>query len=963
MTRSVLMWLALTLVGGCAANQQAPTTAVEAAPAESAVVRTLDLQAPPNDGRRYRYLQLANGLQAVVVHDADTETAAATLGVSVGQFSDPETRQGLAHFLEHMLFLGTEKYPEIDDYRDFVQAHGGGTNASTSQEHTNYYFTIDQEFLEGGLDRFAQFFISPRIDPTYVDRERHAVESEYRLKIKEDARRIREVRRATSNPEHPFHKFSVGNLTTLEDRADEDLYAQLRALHDEHYRADRMVVGVIGRQSLDALEAMVAEKFAAVPGGGGEAPLATVPLFTPEQLGAQVNIVPLTEQRTMVLEWPVPPDREHWQARPIGFLTRLLGQEGPGSLHQNLRDAGLIERLSAYTSGTEDATLVRVEVGLTEDGLAQMDTVTERVFQYLRLIGEQGLDARYQTESKVLAETNYQFATEPSPLSGARVAARLFHLPPEHVVDSAIVWSDFDAELVKGYLELLTPARLRRQVIAQGLEADLTEPLYDVPYALTPLDPALLEGWASVALNPELALPEPNPYLPEDLTLVAASDKAVPELIVEEPGVSLWHLTDVEFGEPRATAGWTAYSPFPHQGLAQRQALAMYVAVITDQLNAELDRVGTAGMSLSMVGTRWGVSSTVRGYSDKLDEVAQLGRTALLEGEPDAATFARLQEVWVRSYENRKFGRPIGQSGSALSDLLTPESPSDEELAEVTRALTLADVVAAGKAWREGANFQGFTHGNLTADDARALIASWTEGLSTGEPMALPEQEVRRVTGEDDLVLRLALPHDDSTFIAYYQGKEDTFAEMARWSLLAQLLRTPFFTELRTERQLGYVVSARYDRRDRLGGLRLSIQSSATGPDALETEVDAFLERYRTTLSEMSDEDFDTVRDGLINALTEPPTSLFGRTNQLSSDLSLGYTSFDRRAQLAAELERLDKAGLLSFYEDNVLGEQVPRLEVVSIGEAHPDSEYEGCTEPSCVIEALDTVYTRPIGG
>ena len=111
------------------------------------------------------------------------------MDVYVGSASNPADRGGLAHFLEHMLFLGTDKYPDSGEYATFVSEHGGSRNAYTGFEHTNYFFDIDKANLEEALDRFAQFFISPRFDAEYVDREVNAVNAEYQMGLNTDSRR------------------------------------------------------------------------------------------------------------------------------------------------------------------------------------------------------------------------------------------------------------------------------------------------------------------------------------------------------------------------------------------------------------------------------------------------------------------------------------------------------------------------------------------------------------------------------------------------------------------------------------------------------------------------------------------------------------------------------------------------------------------------------------------------------
>ena len=82
---------------------------------------------PPLDRRRYRHLLLPNGLQVVLISDDEADRAAAAMDVSVGYASDPDDLPGLAHFCEHMLFLGTDKYPDEGSYQQFLSEHGGSS--------------------------------------------------------------------------------------------------------------------------------------------------------------------------------------------------------------------------------------------------------------------------------------------------------------------------------------------------------------------------------------------------------------------------------------------------------------------------------------------------------------------------------------------------------------------------------------------------------------------------------------------------------------------------------------------------------------------------------------------------------------------------------------------------------------------------------------------------------------------
>ena len=293
----------------------------------------------PNDTRAYRSVQLDNGLLAVLVSDPASDKAAAALAVYRGQYDDPEGRAGLAHFLEHMLFLGTAKYPDVDDYQNFITTHGGTFNAYTSSDHTNFFFDIRPDYFDGALDRFAQFFIAPTFDAAYVEREKNAVNSEYQLYFKDDAWRANHVEKQVMNPAHPGRRFSVGSLATLSG----DVRTDLIEFYRTHYSADQMALVVLGNQSLDQLNAWVTEKFSAIPRRPVAKAAPIGPVFAPGELPRKLTYQTVRDAREVVYNFPVPELDSHYREKPGVYLADLLGHEGTGSLHAQLKARGWIE--------------------------------------------------------------------------------------------------------------------------------------------------------------------------------------------------------------------------------------------------------------------------------------------------------------------------------------------------------------------------------------------------------------------------------------------------------------------------------------------------------------------------------------------------------------------------------------------------------------------------------------------
>jgi nardilysin len=159
--------------------------------------------------------------------------------VGVGSMYDPVECGGMAHFLEHLLFMGSKKYPDENAYDAFMSKHGGHDNAYTEMEHTTYHFEIPQEHLAAALDIFAQFFIAPLMLESSIERELQAIESEFQLVKNSDNTRAQQLMSHTCGRapyEHPVAKFGWGNYRSLKEipeRHGHDPLKMMREFYDK----------------------------------------------------------------------------------------------------------------------------------------------------------------------------------------------------------------------------------------------------------------------------------------------------------------------------------------------------------------------------------------------------------------------------------------------------------------------------------------------------------------------------------------------------------------------------------------------------------------------------------------------------------------------------------------------------------------------------------------------------------
>jgi protease-3 len=207
-----LTTIALVLITACSNNEVSSNliTKQKLEPLNSIAIS-------PNDERKYRTLKLKNNIEVILVSDPLTDKSAAALNVGVGLLQDPMEQQGLAHYLEHLLFLGTKKYPKTDEYDNFLKENGGMMNASTWLTYTNYMFQVNNDAYDETLDRFSDFFKSPMLYPEYTEKERNAVNAEWSMRKELDFFMQFKLSRDMMN-NHPANRFLIGNLETLSDK-------------------------------------------------------------------------------------------------------------------------------------------------------------------------------------------------------------------------------------------------------------------------------------------------------------------------------------------------------------------------------------------------------------------------------------------------------------------------------------------------------------------------------------------------------------------------------------------------------------------------------------------------------------------------------------------------------------------------------------------------------------------------
>jgi len=915
-----LLWVALLL-------------AAMAAQTANAVIKS------PHDPRAYETLVLDNGLKVVLVSDPATDKAAASLDVNIGSGGDPRGREGLAHFLEHMLFLGTEKYPDSSEYKDFMSAHGGGDNAYTSYDHTNYFFDIDKDFLEPALDRFSQFFIAPTFTPKYVSRERQVVHSEYASKLRSDGRRSFYAGKQAMNPDHPYTRFAVGSNETLADRDGSSIRDELIRFYKSHYSANIMALAVVGKEPLPVLRQWVKEKFSGIANTGKTRLEADVPLFTAEQLPARVNIVPVKDRRTLSLSFPVPPVEAHLRTKPTHYISHLLGHEGKGSLLSLLKDKGWSDGLSSGLGiSLPNSATVNVSIRLTPSGLDNVNEIVAYVFRYIDLIRESGISQWTFDEQRMLAELHFLYAEKSEPIGLARSLSNDLHtLPADELLRGNYSLDEFDPALIQEYLSYMRPDNMLLTVTAKGLATDRRTDWYSVDYGIQSISDETLASWRKPSTDPALALPGRNQFVPENLALkTSANVHSVPVAIERRDGFELWHQLDTGFSLPLADFYFSVRSPLANDSARHAVLTSLYVQLVNDQLTEFSYDADLAGLSYNLYKHVRGFTVRVSGYDDKQAVLVERVVNALRNPNFADDRFEIAKENTIRGLRNAAQDSPYRLAIDEVNLLLTEPSWSEKQLLDVIGDVNADDLRQFVPQLLGELYVVALAHGNVNRDDALALGKIVETGLvEPATPVAVPSARVVKLDSGDNYVRDVENTQDDSAIALYYQGPDKKFSSRARIALLGNLIGPAFFEALRTEKELGYIVFASPMSILERPGLSFVVQSPIADPAALQQHIESFLDEYGKQIAILDQATFEQHKTALLSNLLEADSTLEDRTNRYWNEIDREHYNFDLRENLAAAIRDVSLEELKETYVELLGRNKSKRLVVRAPGLRH----------------------------
>lgn len=885
------------------------------------------------DSRIYRGLVMKNGLTALLISDPDTDKSAASLSVAVGSLSEPKNLPGLAHFCEHMLFLGTKKYPVENEFTQFLTQNGGSYNAYTANDHTNYYFSTKTESLQPSLDRFAQFFLEPLFTTSATEREICAVNSEHEKNVADDYWRLAQLEKNAADPNHPYNKFGTGTKETLWDIPNSkniSIRDKLLEFHSKWYSSHLMYLTVLGKEDLNTLEELVVSLFGNIEKKNVDMPHWTDPIYTEEQLATKTIVVPVKDIRVLSMSFLIPDQTKYYKSMPTRYLSALFGHEGPTSILTILKKKGWSSKLSAGNKfEARGIELFDVDVDLTEEGVEHVDDIVKLIFQYVNMLKHEGPQEWFHDENKNISEMQFQFKDKGSPLDYVyRLSSHMITYKLEDILTAEYLIREWRPDLIQVLLSYFRPNNIRVTVVSQVFQnkTDTIDKYYGTPYTISKIPESTLNEWQKDDVYEDFKMPSKNEFIATDFSLVTIdkNEPDHPHIIHESLHLRCWFKKDTEFRFPKAFVSIEFFSHIVKTDPFHSNIMSLFVRLFNEDFSEYTWDATRASLYLHIKPNSYGFKMQLSGFNHKLHILLKKSIEKILTFKINPLRFEILKEERVRDLKNIAMEQPYHSAMRYSSIILSEDGWTPNELLAAIDDVNIESIEAFMEKFLSHMFMEALVYGNIDKIKALEFIQLLEKPFldRNGFRKLLPREmvrsrEVQLEDGENILFETTSDHHSSSCVYIHLQcGVQSTLNNMVV-SLFNEIIKESCFNTLRTQEQLGYIVFSSSSRSHGVLNLRIIVQSDRT-PMYVDTRIESYIDTIQDLLINMSEEEFDKYKDALAVKLLEKPKGLMKQAAVYQLEIDTQDYNFNR-AQIEAEvLKSIIKSDIVEFYHNQI---------------------------------------------
>ncbi|AYV78243.1 MAG: Zn-dependent peptidase [Edafosvirus sp.] len=917
------------------------------------------------DKRNYKLIILPNNLETILISDPETDISALALSVKVGYFHDDKDMPGISHFLEHMLFMGSEKYKGENYYHEYINQYGGTSNAFTASNKTCYYFSIPSAHFENMMDIFAQFFIKPLFDNDSLNREISAVDAEHKKNLHLDEWRYHNMFKISAKKSHPYSKFGTGNMETLKKPNSRD---KLIEYYNKYYSANNMKLVILGKDPINVLEKMAIKTFGNILNKNIKIDDNYGYIFN--DLPKVVQLVPIIKENRLIIGWQIPSDDLYLNYKPIEYISHLLGGEYRKSIYEYLKNKNWAKNLIVNCEkDIGNIYLLTINVHMTDEGFKNYNKIISTIYHFIEIIREKGITKKNYDNYKKISEIRFMYAEKEDPMDYVvKIATTMCinGIDMHKVIAINSLFHDYNEEFVRIVNNYLDYLKQQNSIIIIGSSkyngmTSHIEKWYGIHYNLFNTILKQKSHGNELQYNKQniTELCEENPFIPNNFILKTCDNiHNNPIKLMSDKKIEIWYKFDNSFRIPYAYIGCSCEIPKICNNLKTFVIAKLYFKLFKYNMNVFFYLSGIVGYDISLNINRNTIFFSFYGFNDKLNIIVKTFIDNFCNiGELNDINQSHIFDVIKKEYreelENSIFISPYLKITNIFNKNICNSFYDSDDQLKIIDMITLNDILKfPKKLLAVDKNIKCLIQGNLLKNDAHEIKTyisyliknisdnqhnKMYEGLITHDldigstkyimKKQENEKEINSVIG---MIVRIGYIQNDIKMLCLLE-------------LINAIITEPFFTQLRTVEQTGYIVKSEIQEFGELNNSlyvhTLVVQSPTKNPSELEKRINLFINEFQKTLLSMKENQFNIHKKSIINNLNKADTKLLDSVAQ-NMQAIINHNAdheglFDMKSKMIKEFDVITKNELIEFYNNMYVNQKTRTLWVVGQEGSH----------------------------
>lgn len=404
----------------------------------------MEVNKPAHDDRKITYSLLKNKLKSVAVSDKKINKSYIVACVNVGSTANKKYYNGMAHLLEHMCFITSKKYKTKNYIHNKAQEFGGYSNAYTDDIHTVYYYEIFTKHLEEMMEIFSDFLFNSELKEEHILDELKNVDSEHKKNINNDGFRCFNIEHLLCDEKSEYNGFFTGTIESLNKP---DIRKKMLQFYKKYYVPENISICIVSDLEIKKIEQITKKYFENFKNNNKPPKIKLLKPFYTKNMNKTfiINTVNKTFQIKYIFE--TEKINKYTETKVFNYVSFLLNLDMKNTLYDHLKINNYIKSLVSYFETSTG--LFFIIFDLTKKGQDNIHEVDGYLRYYIDYIFNLDYKKLYAI-NKNIEEHNYNNLTKEDPIELAQMLAiNTFTYNYKNIYDGNYLILDYNEKHIK----------------------------------------------------------------------------------------------------------------------------------------------------------------------------------------------------------------------------------------------------------------------------------------------------------------------------------------------------------------------------------------------------------------------------------------------------------------------------------------------------------------------------------